>query len=391
MIDNAMLSARIRRVVDKYAVTSPLPAALAALHPSPLRAMEAIAGAPSRSARRATVSVVIPCYNYGRFLRGAVDSVLTQDDVDVQIVIVNDRSPDDTAVIADELAASDSRVEVVHNTTNLGHVRTFNRGLDRATGEFLVRLDADDLLTPGCLSRGVALFDHEPELGLVYGNPHHFESDEPPRPRMSNLSWTVWSGADWLAERCRTGVNCITTPEAILRMSVVHQVGPLDTRLRFAQDMEMWCRVAAVSNVGRVRGADQALHRDHPTSMSATDGAPMTIDLQERRQVFDCVFETTGRTLPHAAELHQLALATLSAEAVVHAERALDRGEQDVASALIDFAQSTCPDVLQEGWKASVVERARSGAPTSSLRRFQRRLAGLTGELDYVRWAVHGV
>lgn len=391
MTNYAALSTRIRHIVDRYAVTNPVPAALAALWRSPIDPVEIVEGAPSHPDRRPMVSVVIPCYNYGHFLRGAVQSALTQEAVDVRVIIVNDRSPDDTALIADGVAEGDQRVEVVHNEVNLGHVRAFNRGLEHATGEFLVRLDADDLLTPGCLARAVALFDHRRDVGLVYGNPYHFQTAQPPLPRVSRLSWAVWSGADWLAERCRTGVNCITTPEAMLRMSVVREVGPLDTRLRFAQDMEMWCRVAAVSNVGRVRGADQALHRDHPTSMSATDAAATIVDLQERRQVFDSVFEGAGRRLANATALHDLARTALAEEAVAHAERALDRGDHDLATQLLDYARSTAPPALCTSWVEAVVRRSHNLTRPSVARLMQRRILGLSRELDYLRWAVHGV
>ena len=393
MTSFAAISARIRHFIDRHAVTSAWPAVVAALRSSPLRPTETVATKEvlNRPTRRARVSIIVPCFNYGRYLRDAVGSALSQDSVDVQVVIVNDHSSDDTAVIADELAARDPRVVVVHNEENLGHVRSFNRGLQRADGEFLVRLDADDLLTPGCLTRAVALFDYDPTVGLVYGNPYHFSTSTPPRPRTSDISWTIWSGAEWIEERCRLGVNCITTPEAMLRMSVVREVGALDTRLRFAQDMEMWCRVAAVAAVGRVRGVDQALHRDHPASMSANDGAPALVDLQERRQVFSSVFESTGSALPNAVELHALANRVLARESVAHAERALDAGDSSRARLLIEFARETSPSVLDDGWPATVVRRARGQVRSSPTRVLRRRIAGLGRELDYVRWSVHGV
>ncbi|MET0842949.1 MAG: glycosyltransferase family 2 protein [Mycetocola sp.] len=392
MKDYTEFSERLREFVDRHAMSNFWPAAVAALRPSPLRPSETVPTheVARQPARRARVSVVIPCYNYGHYLRGAVESAITQDDVDVEVVIVDDKSPDDTWAIADELA-TDPRVSVIHNEHNLGHVRTFNRGLDRANGEFLVRLDADDLLTPGCLSRAVALFDHDSSIGLVYGNPYHFTTASPPAPRVSNVSWTVWSGADWLEERCRRGVNCITTPEAMLRMSVVRQVGPLDTRLLFAQDMEMWCRIAAVGAVGRVNGADQALHRDHATSMSATDGAPVLTNLEERRQVFSSVFESTGAALPKAAELRALANRVLARESVDYADRALDARDRQLARQLIAFAENTAPDVFVEKRASSVRERVDAEATRSSIRLLRRRLAGVGREFDYVRWVVHGV
>ena len=83
----------------------------------------------------------------------------------------------------------------------------------------------------------------------MYGHPRHFSTSTAPDAVIGDISWSIWSGEDWLTERCRRGVNCITTPEAMLRGATMAGVGPLRTELRFAQDMEMWFRVAAVSAV----------------------------------------------------------------------------------------------------------------------------------------------
>ncbi|MEV6343179.1 glycosyltransferase family 2 protein [Actinoplanes sp. NPDC051851] len=298
-----------------------------------------------RDGRLATVSVIIPCYNYGHFLPDSVPSVLSQHGVEVEVVIVDDRSTDDSAEVAQRYADADPRVRLVRHEVNQGHVAAFNSGLAVATGEFIVRLDADDLLTPGSLVRAVALFDAHPSVGLVYGHPHHFTTDRPPAAQTEMRGWTVWSGRDWIAERCRRGINCITTPEAIVRGSVVERIGPLSPRLEFAQDMEYWLRVAAVSDVGRIDGADQALHRDHAASMSVTTGSGLMLDLRERRTVFDVLFDGPGGDLPDAAELHDLSRRTLAAEALQDASHAYDRGhtgEVDV-DAFVDFALETFP------------------------------------------------
>jgi glycosyltransferase involved in cell wall biosynthesis len=216
-----------------------------------------------------------------------VGSALAQDEVDPQVIIVDDASTDDSAEVAARFARSDQRVSVVRHLANTGHVQAFNDGLEVATGEFIVRLDADDLLTPGSLARAVALFDAFPKVGLVYGHPVHFTDAVPPGARSTVRRWRVWRGEDWVAYRCARGVNCITTPEAMIRASVVYSIGGLNTALHFAQDMEMWLRAASVSDVGWIDGADQALHRDHPGSMSATNGSGQLLDLQERAKVFD--------------------------------------------------------------------------------------------------------
>jgi hypothetical protein len=346
--------------------------------------------------RRPTVSVVVPCYNYGRFLPDSVGSALGQDGVDVQVIIVDDASKDDSAALAEAMAAADPRITVVRHHTNTGHVVAFNDGYARATGEFIVRLDADDLLTPGSLARAVALFDAHPSVGLVYGHPHHFDTDFPPVPNLAVRGWSVWSGADWIAERCRQGVNCITTPEAVIRASVMAEIGGLDTRLRYAQDMEMWLRTAAVSDVGRVDGPDQALHRDHATSMSVTHGAGELLDLQERRTVFGVLFDGPGARLPGAEAMHTAAKRQLATHALIHACHAYDRGRAGTADidAFVAFALATYPHAAQLSMWRALERRRRVGArlaplmPPFAASVVWRRLRRVA---DHRRWVKAGV
>ena len=104
-----------------------------------------------------TVTVVIPCYNYARYLPAAVGSVLSQSGVQADVVIVDDASSDDSLAVGRALEANDPRITVLAHARNAGPVQTFNDGLAAVHGEFLVRLDADDLLTPGSLERSVAV------------------------------------------------------------------------------------------------------------------------------------------------------------------------------------------------------------------------------------------
>jgi glycosyltransferase involved in cell wall biosynthesis len=285
---------------------------------------------------------------------------------------------------------------VVTNPTNSGHVVTFNNGFRVATGDFIVRLDADDLLTPGSLARSAALFAAFPSVGLVYGRPRHFAGDWPPAPVVGEIGWTVWSGQDWIAERCRRAVNCITTPEAAVRASVMRDVGGLDTSLKFAQDMEMWLRVAAVSDVGWIKGADQALHREHPASMSVTAGAGSLTDLRERRAVFQVLFQRMGGHISYAAELRDTALRGLAREALGEACQAYNRGAVRVTPVeeLIVFAQQTWPKYEQLPEFRALQRRRRVGAAVSPFvpgffaAAVKRRVAS---ELGYARWLASGV
>src|SRR4051794_22534645 len=92
------------------------------------------------------VDVIVPCYKYGRFLRGCVQSVLAQQGADVRVLILDDTSPDETEEVAAQLVREDGRVSYRRHPSNRGHVATYNEGLDWATGDYTVILSADDLL-----------------------------------------------------------------------------------------------------------------------------------------------------------------------------------------------------------------------------------------------------
>ncbi|MFK0155481.1 CDP-glycerol glycerophosphotransferase family protein [Streptomyces sp. NPDC090493] len=101
------------------------------------------------------LSVIVPCFKVQGFLRECLDSVLEQSFHDIEVIAVDDRSPDGSGAILDEYAARDPRVKVLHLPENVGLGRARNAGLPYATGDFLLFLDSDDSLTPGAL-RAVA-------------------------------------------------------------------------------------------------------------------------------------------------------------------------------------------------------------------------------------------
>src|SRR3954447_20909731 len=115
------------------------------------------------------VDVYVPCYNYGRFLRQCVESVLTQAGVDVRVLILDDCSRDDSEAVGRQLAAEDPRVEYRRHAVNQGHIRTYNEGIDWLSGDYCLLLSADDMLVPGALARAATVLDRHPEVGLTHG------------------------------------------------------------------------------------------------------------------------------------------------------------------------------------------------------------------------------
>ena len=100
-----------------------------------------------------TVSVVIPAYNAERYIETAIDTVLLQEGVQVEVLVIDDCSTDGTAELARQKSRHDGRVRLLHMPKNSGPAAARNRGLDAATGEWIALLDADDRFLPGRLWR----------------------------------------------------------------------------------------------------------------------------------------------------------------------------------------------------------------------------------------------
>jgi hypothetical protein len=324
---------------------------------------------PSTPARRPPVTVVVPAYNYARYLRECAHSVLTQRDVEVELIVVDDGSSDETPAVAAELMARDERVSVIRHPRNRGQIQSVNEGVERATGEYLVKLDADDLVAPGALARATALLDAHPDVSFVYGRPEHFTGPVPGVPDAPARSWTIWPGRAWVAARCAAGANAISQPEVVMRTAALRTVGPVATELPHTFDMLLWMQLAAVGDVGRVNGPAQGCYRVHDASLQRTVHAGVLFDLRARRAAFDAAFAGVASALPGAGELHETARRSLAAGALDHACRAYDRGRTgDVpVDDLVAFALDAWPAARTlDEWKA--LERRRSIGPRRAAR-----------------------
>jgi hypothetical protein len=350
---------------------------------------------PQRPTSTPLVTVVIPSFNYARFLELAADSALGQEGVDVEVVIVDDASTDGSQQLARAFVDRDARVRLIVHEQNLGPVATFNDGLDAARGEYLIRLDADDLLTPGAAARASALAERFPNVGMVYGHPVHFSDEDPPgRYRNRATWWDVMSGSSWLELRCRLGVNCITSPEVLMRTSLLRRIGG-QRALAHTHDMELWFRLARHADVGWLGGCDQAWHREHPDSLSARQVTVMT-DFEERAQAFRTLF-TDGLGDPVADRLMlRTALNALANEAAARASSAYakGRGASPETEGYLRFARSLGVDLstLPQARALRAAQRlGRKRAPFSPYLFAHAARYRITRELGKPRWRSRGL
>jgi glycosyltransferase involved in cell wall biosynthesis len=300
---------------------------------------------PSRelpAGHRPRVSIVVPCYNYGNFLQECVDSVLAQPSVDVDVLIIDDASPDGSGAVAEDIASRDSRVSVIRHAHNRGHIATYNEGLEQATGDYAIMLSADDMIPPGALARSVALMEAHPSVGFSYGYPLNFTGSAPPAITRRAFGWSVWPGASWIRAQSRRGLNCIYSTEVVMRTSVMKSVGLYRSNLPHTADLELWLRIAAVADVGHVNGPVQAYRRVHSASMLQTSYSDLLIDLIERKKAFDAFFTQDGAAVSGSRESYRIILRRLAAEALEQASRLRKSGKgAEVTEGYAKFALET--------------------------------------------------
>lgn len=258
----------------------------------------------------AKVDVVVPCYNYGRFLTDCVTSVLSQSILDVRVLIIDDASSDNTVEVATRLKASDSRVEFVPHASNVGHIRTYNEGIEWANGEYFLVLSADDLLVPGALERAASVMDQNPDIVLTFGECVTWQ-ERNPFPKVCPTQEYSWARCDLVREMSTSAANLVPTPTAVLRTRVQKTVGGYRETLPHSGDMEMWLRVAANGSVAHI-DAVQAIYRKHPTAMSNSYCVEMLADYRQRYLAFESFFAEYDGRLQGSLELRLLAQRTLA-------------------------------------------------------------------------------
>ncbi len=335
----------------------------------------------------AKVSVYVPCYNYGHYLQNAVQSALSQDGVDVEVLIIDDASTDNTQEVAAALTR-DSRVEYIRHSRNLGNIATYNEGIEWATGDYAVLLSADDLLTRGSLRRAADLLDSSPSVNFAYGHAIWWHPERrTPKARERVRGWRIWSGEDWIRRRCVTGRSAIATVEAVTRTEAHRQFGGYNPDLRFSGDLELWLRLAAHGDVGYVRGADQAYYRIHSSSMWQT--LDLVTSLRQDRLAFETAIGEQAYALRDPEGLLNAARRALTTQALERALWSRDLGvESGSAERLIEFAFETFSGAVALRQSRSVERRlgwspgVRQFSQIEAVPRYKNRLRS---EITHIR------
>jgi glycosyltransferase involved in cell wall biosynthesis len=235
------------------------------------------------------ISVCIPVYNPGPYLKVAIDSVLAQSFTDFELVVVDDASTEPVETIV--TCYSDMRMQFHRNQSNLGLVGNWNRCLALASGEYITIFHQDDLMQPDNLAAKVAMLDANPNVGFVYSNIETMDSGG----RITGGHWlpqlpedTIESGRECF-ERLAVLGNFISCPSVMVRAECYQTLGKFDARLPFTCDLEMWMRIAGRYDVGYLAAPLVAsrVHAGQETARFSGAGS----EIREVRKALEIAFK----------------------------------------------------------------------------------------------------
>ena len=182
------------------------------------------------------VSIITPSYNQGRFLEASILSVLEQDYPNIEYIVVDGGSKDESVGIIQKYQ---DRFAWWVSEKDKGHADALNKGFSHATGEILAWLNSDDTYLPGAISSAVTYLQEHPEAGMVYGDANLVDE------RGAIIGKFPARQTDY--RRLRRGYVHIPQQAAFFRSSLWRQVAPLDPTFYFAMDYDLWVRLAKLA------------------------------------------------------------------------------------------------------------------------------------------------
>lgn len=218
------------------------------------------------------VSIVTPSYNQGRFIKETIDSVLRQSYGNVEYLVVDGGSTDETIPI---LKSYGPRLGWI-SEPDKGQTDAINKGFARSTGEIRAYLNSDDVLLPGAVEKVVEHFNRHPDADMVYGRAALIDE----RGESIGMYETADYSFDLLVHQC-----FICQSAAFWRTRIAEKVGPLDDRLDCAMDYDYWLRIDRAG--GRIEHLPETLAAWRRYAETKTSSA--------REKVFEEIFKTSYR------------------------------------------------------------------------------------------------
>jgi glycosyltransferase involved in cell wall biosynthesis len=190
------------------------------------------------------VSVIMPCFNHALFVGESIEAVLAQSIADLELIVVDDCSKDDSRLVIEKYLNRDSRVRAIYHDTNLGAARSRNDGIRAAEGAYLAFCDADDVWMPMKLARQLELLEKHPTHDVAYCeaqiiDERGIETGE----RFSGEFPVPGNGSGMLFHAFCTR-NFVNMQTVVLRRECIVDAGYFDERIKWVEDWWFMVKLA---------------------------------------------------------------------------------------------------------------------------------------------------
>jgi glycosyltransferase involved in cell wall biosynthesis len=191
---------------------------------------------------RPLVSIIVPSYNQGKFIRATLDSILQQDYRPIEILVIDGASKDETVEVLKSYGAMPELTWV--SEPDRGVVDAVNKGFAKARGKILAIQSSDDCYLPGTLRRIVQELQRNPSVGLVYGDTVKVDAEG-----RELLRYTI---GPYSLENLFLLRTWIPQPSAFFRREMLESLGGWDERIPYAPDTDLWVRMAFRTEVRKI-------------------------------------------------------------------------------------------------------------------------------------------
>lgn len=198
------------------------------------------------------VSIICHCYNHAPFIEECLNSVLNQSYKNIELIIVDDCSSDNSVEVIENWLKKNSEVHFIKNPKNIGITKSFNNTAELAKGEFLIDLATDDVLLSNCIEEQISAFNQNPNASLVFGNAelvdengnfvsYCFPVDENLKVIDTNIQYTNY-------ESILKGGNCMCSVSSMFKKETFINLGKYDENLVY-EDLDFWLRLAKKNEI----------------------------------------------------------------------------------------------------------------------------------------------
>lgn len=247
------------------------------------------------------ISVIVPCHNGADTVVEALQSIVSQTFRDIEILVLDDGSTDDSFNIIEKISAEDSRVKIEASSKS-GIVSSLNKLLDRASGEYIARMDADDIAHPHRLERQAALLKAKPRTGVVGSWVKTFGTKN-----------EIWHCSPWdnkIKNQLLLGMTPLCHPTWMVR-SDLYQAVKYEQEFESIEDREWLCRVFYSHPEVEFSAIPEILlnYRTHAKSVTAMNSA---LQIQKTEKIVQELFRNLGINIAQDLLKFHLHLAGIS-------------------------------------------------------------------------------